>query len=481
MSTGTHFNIKKYGGESVDNTCGAFAMQDSDKSSTRLAVVSAFSGVTNQLFTIAAGHSKKRISPMDFTSVIDRSLNLLRNDNHAAAQTAEQAINQILAQTVATHADCTDSLIQEDMIVGLGERISALVVASHWNIIGARDQYVAVDLADLVDRTALSDTTSNKKMLFAALEAALYARLAPVLASGKTPVITGYLGILPGGIMAHMDRGYSDSTAVLVARALVGQGVSENRARVEICKTVSGILSTDPNLFDQTKYPLSAAEDPAMPKAVLRAQVSKSVIAKAASSGAKVVNAVAAHLLETSPRVDAVVRHTFEPKQSGTLIVNELAQTEKPGLRVITGKLQRRVTLKNTSAVNAKDWLSRIFAATELAGISVNVVESPDNTCTIWMDEDRRKLELVTESLQQLGTIADSHVVGLITCLEDGKRPLRESNIDMQKIFTVLLEAGIDVLDFSANSGSTVTLTVEGNQMAPCIRALHSRVVVLEN
>lgn len=480
MSAALYYNVKKFGGESVDMTREAFKMQDSDRSNTRLAVVSAFSGVTNQLFAIAAANSKTTIRLADFDGIVSRSLHLLREDSMDVSQRVEGAIVKILEQTIANYATATDSLIREDSLVGLGERIAALVVANHWNVIGGSDEFVPVDLADLIDPDTIHDQSRNKKVLFAAIESALFARLSPILSLGKVPVLTGYLGSLPGGIMAHMDRGYSDSTAVLVARSLVNLGVGESYARVEICKTVSGILSTDPNFFNSNKYPFAAGEASSTPKVVLRAEVSKSVISKAASSGAGVVNAVAASLLETSSRIDARVCHTCHPGELGTLIVNELSSAEKAGLRVITGKLQRRITVKNTSALHTKDWLSQIFASTEKAGISVNVVESPDNTCTIWMDEDSRKLDLVTESLQQLGTIADSHVVGLITCLEDGKRPARESNMDMQKIFAVLLEAGIDVLDFSASSGSTVTLTVEGNQMVPCIRALHSNVVVLE-
>ncbi len=481
MSAARYYNVKKFGGESVDMTRDAFVMQNSDRRNTRLAVVSAFSGVTNQLFAIAASHPKTTINLADFNGVIGKSFHLLRQDSLEISQRVERYIVQMLEQTIAIHATCANALIKEDLLIGLGERIAALVVANHWNLLSDSDEFIPVDLANLIDRSSINDHSRNKQMLFAAIESALFARLSPILALGKTPVITGYLGSLPGGIMSHMDRGYSDSTAILVARALVNLGVGENRARVEICKTVSGILSTDPNFLDSIKNPFQAWEDTAMSRPVLRREVGKSVISKAASSGAKVVNAVAAHLLETSPQVDGLVRHTLHPDQPGTIIVDKLSHTEKPGLRLITGKSQRRIMLQNTSALNTKDWLAKIFAATEEAGISVNVVESPDNTCTIWMNDDRRKLDLVTESLEALGTIVESHVVGLITCLEDGKRPIRESNLDMQNIFATLGAVGIDVLDFSAASGATVTITVEGNQMIPAIRALHSNIIVLES
>ncbi len=470
--------VRKYGGESVDITAGAFAMHECDAQLTRLAVVSAFSGVTDQLFSLVRKGESQGLALTDFDAIVDRSCALLDVASRTTADCVRDQISAKLKHVLDTHRLETNPLIREDIVIGLGERISASVVAGHWNHLAAQERFVAVDLGELVSPLFLSG--NKQDYLFTSLEGALQRWLQPVLAAGKTPVITGYMGVLPGGIMAHMDRGYSDSTAILVARALLGLGSAERRVRVEICKTVAGIFSADPNLFKFDKNPLLPEEDPDMPSAVLRPEITKSLAARGASSGVKALNARAAAQLEQYPRITARVRHTAHPDAPYTEIVDELSSAETPGIRVVTGKLQRRITLRNTSALDSKNWLANIFSVTDKAGVSVNVVESPDNTCSIWVDEDTRKVALVTGGLKEYGDIVNSNVVGLITCLEDGIRSVAESNRDVVKVLTILMDAKINVIDSSASSNGTITLTVDKQDLVRAIRAVHSKAVALK-
>lgn len=470
--------VRKYGGESVDITAGAFAMQERDPALTKLAVVSAFSGVTDQLFGLVRKGESEGLAMADFDAVVDRSFALLDQVSAAAARRIRDEILAKIEQVLESYKLEHNPLIREDIVVGIGERIAASVVAGHWNHLAGKEKFVPVDLGDLVTPLLLSGVKQD--YLFASLEGALQRWLMPFLQSGRTPVVTGYMGVLPGGIMAHMDRGYSDSTAILVARALLGLGSSERRVRVEVCKTVAGIFSTDPNLFNPDRNPFLPNEDPTMPVAVLRPEITKALAAKGASSGVKALNARAAAQLEQFPQITARVRHTAHPDAPYTEIVDKLSSTETPGIRVVTGKLQRRITLRNTSALDSKNWLANIFAVTDRAGVSVNVVESPDNTCSIWVDEDTRKVALVTEGLKEHGEIINSNVVGLIACLEDGVRSVFESNRDVVKVLTILLDARINVIDSSASTNGTITLTVDKHHLVPAIRAIHAKAVVLK-
>ncbi len=470
--------VRKYGGESVDITAGAFEMHERDPDLTKLAVVSAFSGVTNQLFSLVRKGDSQGLALADFDAVVARSFALLDEASVVTARQVRHEISAKIEQVIEIYSLERNPLVKEDIVVGLGERIAASVVAGHWNYLAGKEKFVPVDLGDLVSPLLLSEVKQD--YLFASLEGALQHRLMPVLASGKTPVITGYMGVLPSGIMAHMDRGYSDSTAILVARALLGLGSAERRVRVEICKTVAGIFSTDPNLFNHEKNPFLPGEDSDMPVAVLRSQITKSLAAKGASFGVKALNARAAAQLEQCPRITARVRHTAHPDAPYTEIVGELSSAETAGIRVVTGKLQRRITLRNTSALDSKNWLANIFAVTDRAGVSVNVVESPDNTCSIWVDEDERKVALVTDGLREHGEIINSNVVGLIACLEDGVRSVSESNRDVVKVLTILLDAGINVIDSSASTNGTISLTVGKRDLVRAIRAIHAKALVLK-
>ena len=55
----------------------------------------------------------------------------------------------------------------------------------------------------------------------------------------KVPVLTGYFGCVPGGIIQSIGRGYTDLTAALTAAAV---GARE----LQIWKEVDGVYSADP-------------------------------------------------------------------------------------------------------------------------------------------------------------------------------------------------------------------------------------------
>jgi aspartate kinase len=56
---------------------------------------------------------------------------------------------------------------------------------------------------------------------------------------GRVPVITGYFGSVPGGILNKVGRGYTDLCAALVALGL-------NAQELQVWKEVDGIYTADP-------------------------------------------------------------------------------------------------------------------------------------------------------------------------------------------------------------------------------------------
>ena len=119
-----------------------------------------------------------------------------------------------------------------------------------------------------------------------------------------------------------------------------------------------------------------------------------------------------------------------------------------------------------------------LFAA---ADISVNVVESPGNTCMILTDsgkDDAAKVNKIKQTLRGLGNVAKSATVGWITCAEDGERSIEASNRDFGNITTELYRARIPVIHFTALPGEVVSLLVPEKKLVSAVRCLHETVVV---
>lgn len=118
----------------------------------------------------------------------------------------------------------------EDEIVSVGEKLSTLFVAAILEDYGLRTQYV--DLSQII----------NFDLQEKRLSQAFYSNLARLigekilLCGDKIPILTGFFGSVPGGLLATCDRGYSDLCAALAA-------VGSNARELQVWKEVSGIYT----------------------------------------------------------------------------------------------------------------------------------------------------------------------------------------------------------------------------------------------
>lgn len=129
----------------------------------------------------------------------------------------------------------------EDEVMSVGEKLSAQFMSAVLEDHGVPAEYV--DLSHIVPPDK-QDSRLNEEF---------YQHLAPIIgrrieACGqKVPVITGYFGPIPGGLLHTCGRGYSDLLAALVA---VGTSARE----LQVWKEVSGIYSADPRKVPTAKF-----------------------------------------------------------------------------------------------------------------------------------------------------------------------------------------------------------------------------------
>ncbi|KAI9850689.1 MAG: Aspartokinase [Thelocarpon superellum] len=120
----------------------------------------------------------------------------------------------------------------KDKIVAKGEKLSCRFITALLQDRGVDAQYV--DLSDVIALHAPQE-----------LDQAFYEALASTLAHEvlacrhRVPVITGFFGGVPGGLLEKIGRGYTDLCAALVA---VGMQAEE----LQVWKEVDGIFTADP-------------------------------------------------------------------------------------------------------------------------------------------------------------------------------------------------------------------------------------------
>ncbi|KAK9458338.1 Aspartate/glutamate/uridylate kinase [Dipodascopsis uninucleata] len=135
---------------------------------------------------------------------------------------AAQIINEISPRT-------------KDTIIGTGEKLSCLFMTGLLNDRGIPAKYVNLD-------TIVPLGYSSKTGLDQVFYDFIASRIAEKIddcGDGVVPVITGYFGVVPGGLLTVIGRGYTDLCAALAA---VGIAADE----LQVWKEVDGIFTADP-------------------------------------------------------------------------------------------------------------------------------------------------------------------------------------------------------------------------------------------
>ncbi|GAB1200549.1 hypothetical protein APSETT444_009922 [Aspergillus pseudonomiae] len=120
-----------------------------------------------------------------------------------------------------------------DKVMSTGEKLSCRLMAAFLQDRGVDSEYV--DLAEIVDFTISSQ----------GLDQEFYNNLASTLGKkiqaceGRVPVVTGFFGTIPGGLLDQIGRGYTDLCAALVAVGICAK-------ELQVWKEVDGIFTADP-------------------------------------------------------------------------------------------------------------------------------------------------------------------------------------------------------------------------------------------
>jgi len=294
----------KFGGTSVGDASAIRKVVDIIRGASRdgdlVVVVSAMSGVTNQLIEAATqAQAGNRQS-------VEMILEQLRQ-RHGAVVSA--LIHSVSARTqVNRHMEqifregerlCQGTaLLREltlrvrDSISSLGERLSAPLVAAVLEEHGVA--------SEAMEATALIQTDSRHGAADPHMDVTrklCQERLRPLVEKGVVPVVTGFIGATVEGVLTTLGRGGSDYSATILGAAL-------DADEVTIWTDVDGLMTADPRLVAD---------------ASTIAEISYREAEEMAHLGAKVLHPKTLRAV-TQRGIPLWIRNTFAPERAGTKI-----------------------------------------------------------------------------------------------------------------------------------------------------------------
>ncbi len=457
----------KFGGTSVgDALCirrAAEIVAAASGTGEVVVVVSAMSGVTNRLITAAHAAAKgdERV-PLELAAAL-RAQHAAAIDELIADETrraqilidVECVIDEAasLCRGVALARELSPRNL--DSIAGVGERLSARVVAGavcELNVRGA-----AIEANELI---VTNDDYGQAEPLLNETRVRANARLAPLIAEGVVPVVTGFIGATIEGVQTTLGRGGSDYSATILGAAL-------DAAEVIIWTDVDGVMTADPRLVKDAR--------------TLR-EISYNEAAELAFFGAKVLHPKTLRPI-TEAGIPVWIRNSFAPERMGTKIT-------------LTGRADARHSVKAVTAINHVSLITvggrgivgviGIAAQTFTAAASVraNVLlisqsSSENDICFIVDARDaERTMQALRETFaanlahQQIEHVTLDSEIAIVAVVGE---KMRGTPGIAGRTFSVLGRCGINIIAIAQGSSEyNVSFVVKASEMQQAIVAVHN-------
>jgi aspartate kinase len=340
-----------------------------------------------------------------------------------------------------------------DAILSCGERLSNPIV---WGALLEREMD-AVYMTGGEAGIMTDDRFGDASPLMEVTKFQVREKLSPLLAEGKTPVVTGYIGATQSGDTTTLGRGGSDLTATIIAYAIEAD-------EVWIWSDVDGLMTADPRL---------------VPNARVLREVSYEEAGEMAVFGAK-----ALHPRTLEPVAEKGIpvrfRNTFKPADQGTVVKrNPKLYSESAVKAVALVKDVAVITVAGASMVGKPGSAARIFDVMGRSGINVLMISqsvSESNICMVVarsaMEKGANALELALLGQGGFRHIHTENDVSAIAVVGGGVRSIKGI---AASAFGAVAAKGINVrMIASGSSNQNLSLVVAEKDAKETVRAIHS-------
>jgi len=432
-------------------------------------VVSAMSGVTDQLLRIArfacTGERESCQQELDalkqkHLEAADRAVHkregrqALQHDLQVAFTMLEQDISAVEAgrgeTTDESHASAP-ALYAAPTISAWGERLSVLLVAAAVRDLGV--QAVPVREEVIITSDLQSDTLPALGTVVGADPLPLETRvnaarlIHPLIERGTVPVAPGFIGSTARGFVTTLGRNGSDYSATVIGEAL-------DCAEVTIYTDVDGVLSADPRIVANTR---------------LIPRLTYAEAARLSWFGAKVLHPRT--LIPVAHRhIPVRVRNTFRPHTRGTVVGSA------PGMRSAAAAITVRrqlalITVENSDLFGAPENAGQVFELAARAGAAPVAICSSSGHHLTFMVEEQAVDSVVALLQHDMGSWRVSHRRGLAACACIGSG-FTADPMSPARAITALARERIPIVTQGA-SDTGIILIVEESDSERALRCLH--------
>ena len=340
----------------------------------------------------------------------------------------------------------------KDLIIGAGERLSAMSLAGILKDQGRNSIYI--NLSEIIPGKL--DTTDSEFI------PTLREKILEKLPSSPNviPVVTGFLGFVKGGIVDTIGRGYTDFTASLIAAAKVAD-------ELQIWKEVDGIFTADPRKVESAR---------------VLDYISPQEASELTYFGSEVLHPMT---MEQALSVDVPVRikNTFFPEKNGTVIVAEnqiekylssenTAHHQNPIATAVTAKDPVSVVqLVSNRRLHPAKFLVYVLDAFYKEHTVIDLISMSESVISCAIAECSRLPQLV-ERLSLLGTPSVLHERAILSLVG---RHMKHSIGTAGEMFSALANEGINIEMITQGASEiNISCVIKQSSVLNALQVIHS-------
>ncbi|MFQ5769384.1 MAG: aspartate kinase [bacterium] len=461
--------VMKFGGTSLGSP-NAFAQvaeiiaQEHSKKNRQgvIVVTSAMKDVTSKLIesaqAAAAGDEEPFHTAKSFLLDLHQPVAYQLIENEAERSAVDHIVDNLLkdferlCHSIAVLGELTARGL--DVISGLGERLSAPLLACVLQARGLNAQFV--DAGELI----ITDNMHGAANPIIKLTTQCCRKtLLPLLQNGVIPVVNGFVGTTVDGVPTTLGRGGSDYSAAILGAVLAVE-------EIQIWTDVNGVLTADPRIVT---------------KARSLEELSYEEMAELAYYGANVL-----HPKSVRPAVQnnipLRVLNTFNPTHPGTRIMKRVTGKIQSTVKAITAiRNMNLITVAGRGMIGVPGIAARTFSSVARMGVNVLMISqssSEQNICFIVPDNDAALvlaalneefvIELQRHFIEKIWGLSDIVIVAVVGSAMKGTPGIAA------RIFNALGTAKINVIAIAQGaSEANISLVVSDNNLNEAVRVIH--------
>ncbi|NJX15301.1 aspartate kinase [Tamlana crocina] len=429
--------VLKFGGTSVGSVQNMANVKsiinDGEK---KIVVLSAMSGTTNQLVTIA-----EEIKNGNVEEAQNRVAELEKGyevtvDSLLSDAALNEDVKAYVSKVFAFLNECTNETFSENLenrIVAQGELLSTYMFNSFLNQEGVSSALLpALDFMR-IDAFKEPNLDYIKEQLNAVLNVAEDAQIY---------ITQGFICLDDNDNISNLQRGGSDYTATIIGAAIKAE-------EVQIWTDIDGMHNNDPRYVENT-HPIS--------------NLSFDEAAELAYFGAKIL-----HPQTVTPvRADHIpvrLKNTMDPEAHGTLISST---TSENGIKAIAAKDGiTAIKIKSARMLQAHGFLKKVFEIFETHKTSIDMITTSEVAVSLTIDDDRN-LEAILAELDKIATIEVDKNQSIV-CLV-GHSVVNHQ--DTYKLFQILQDVKIRMISYGG-SKNNISLLIDSKDKINTLQKLN--------